>query len=64
MQYKKDNKRFFDNQILNVKEAAQLLRVSTKTVYEKSKDGLLPHQKIGSRYIFLRSELIKFLKGD
>jgi len=54
----------FENQILNVSEAAAFLRVSTKTVYQKSKDGLLPHQKIGNRYIFLRSELVRFLKGE
>ena len=54
----------FDNRIMNVKEAADFLRVSTKTIYEKSKDGLIPHQKIGSRYVFLRSELVRFLKGD
>ncbi len=55
---------FFDNKIMKVKEVASFLGISTKTVYEKSKDGLLPHQKVGNRYIFLRSELIKFLKGD
>ena len=56
--------KLFDNEIMKVKEVATFLGVSPKTVYEKSKDGLIPHQKIGNRYIFLRSELIKFLKGD
>jgi len=56
--------KLFDNEIMKVKEVAIFLGVSPKTVYEKSKDGLIPHQKIGNRYIFLRSELIKFLKGD
>lgn len=57
---------FFDNQkeVLNVKEAAAFLGVSSKTVYAKASDGILPHQRIGSRYIFLRSELIRFLKGE
>jgi len=57
----------FENRIeetLNVKEAAAFLKVSTKTVYAKAQDGLLPCQRIGSRYIFLRSELVKFLKGE
>lgn len=55
---------FFENETLNLKEAAAFLRVSTKTVYEKCRDGILPHQRIGNRYIFLRSELIRFLKGE
>lgn len=57
---------FFENQIetLNVKEAAAFLKVSTKTVYAQALNGLLPHQRIGSRYIFLRSELVKFLRGE
>lgn len=56
----------FDNldETLNVKQVAAFLGVSVKTVYEKSKDGLLPHQRVGNRYIFLRSELVRFLKGD
>ena len=59
-----DHNGFFDNEIMNVKQAAQFLRVSDKTVYEKSKTGIIPHQRIGSKYIFLRSELVRFLKGE
>jgi excisionase family DNA binding protein len=57
---------FIENQkeVLNAKEAAAFLGVSAKTVYEKALDGILPHQRLGSRYIFLRSELIRFLKGE
>ena len=61
---KSNHNGFFDNEIMNVKQAAHFLRVSTKTIYEKSKIGLIPHQRIGSKYLFLRSELVRFLKGD
>jgi len=57
----------FENRIeetLNVKEAAAFLKVSTKTVYAQASDGVLPCQRIGNRYIFLRSELVRFLKGE
>ena len=56
----------FDNrdETLNVKRTALFLGVSEKTVYQKARDGLIPHQRIGSRYIFLRSELVRFLKGE
>ena len=59
-----DPNRLFDNEILNVKQAAEFLQVCDKTIYEKSKSGLIPHQRIGSKYVFLRSELVRFLKGD
>lgn len=57
----------FENRIeetLNVKEAAAFLKVSTKTVYAQARDSVLPCQRIGNRYIFLRSELVRFLKGE
>lgn len=61
------DKMLFENRIeekvFNVKEAAAFLKVSTKTVYSKVKSGRIPHQKIGSRILFLRSELIRFFKG-
>ncbi len=66
MEIEKSFKPLFENrdETLNVKQAAAFLGVSDKTVYEKSKDGLIPHQRLGARYIFLRSELVRFLKGD
>ena len=61
---KTEKKNVFDREILNVEEAANFLKVSTKTVYRHARYGALPHQRIGSKYIFLRSELIRFLKGE
>jgi len=58
---------FFDNQIavvMDVKDAAKYLRISTKTVYKMAKDGRLKGQAFGNRYRFLRSELDRFLKGE
>jgi len=58
----------FENRIeketLNVKEAASFLGVSTKTVYSYVNDGLLPHRRVGSRILFLRSKLVGFLEGE
>ncbi len=61
---KTEEKNIFDREILNVEEAADFLRLSTKSVYKHARYGALPHQRIGSKYIFLRSELIRFLKGE
>jgi excisionase family DNA binding protein len=58
------NNEFFENQILDVNQTAKFLGVSTKKVYQLSVDGILPHKKLGRKYKFLRSELIRFLKGE
>lgn len=62
--YKEFSENRIDNEVMNVKEAATLLGVSTKLVYEKASDGIIPNKRLGNRYLFLRSELIKFIKGD
>jgi len=49
---------------LSVLEAAELLRVSPRTVYGWSSQGVIPHRKAGRRLIFLESELIDFTKPD
>ena len=49
---------------LNVSEAAELLRVSPRTVYGWVSQRLVPHRKAGRRVIFLESELLDFTKPD
>jgi len=49
---------------LSVQEAAELLRVSPRTVYGWVSQRLVPHRKAGRRVIFLESELIDFTKPD
>ena len=49
---------------LSVQEAAELLRVSPRTVYGWVTQRLVPHRKAGRRVIFLESELLEFTKPD
>ena len=49
---------------LSVLEAAELLRVSPRTVYGWASQGVIPHRKAGRQLIFLESELIDFTKPD
>ena len=49
---------------LSVQEAAELLRVSPRTVYGWVTQRLVPHRKAGRRLIFLESELIDFTKPN
>lgn len=47
---------------LNVKETAQILRVSTKTVYKLIAEGKLPAVKVGRENRIAKSELIQYLR--
>jgi len=49
---------------LDVREAAELLKVSVRTLYGWKSQGVIPHRKAGRRLIFLESELIDFTKPD
>ncbi len=45
-----------DQKLYTVKEVAELLRVTERTVYGKAKSGELPHRKIG--------RVLRFTQGD
>lgn len=47
--------------ILRVREAAQLLGFPVSTVYAYAKRGILPSRKLGRHVIFLRPELESWL---
>ena len=49
--------------ILTVPEAAQLLRVARKTLYEALSRGQVPHRRIGKRIVLHRSVLMEWLGG-
>jgi excisionase family DNA binding protein len=50
--------------VLSVPEAADLLRVSTRTIYEWLGAGKLPGRKIGKVWRLREDLLMKFLAGD
>lgn len=47
---------------MTVKEVAEVLRVSTKTVYKIINDGLLPAAKVGREKRILKTALVDFLR--
>jgi excisionase family DNA binding protein len=49
-------------QFLDIKEAAQLLRLSPPTIYGLVNKRAIPHNKKGKRLYFLKSELLQWLK--
>ena len=49
---------------LNVKELAQLLRIKTRTVYERVSQGRIPYRKAGDRTIFLLDEILEWTRPN
>lgn len=52
-----------DHEVLTTKEAAALLRVSTKTLLSLAKSGALPGEKVGRAWRFLRSDVLDIVRG-
>jgi excisionase family DNA binding protein len=50
-------------QVLTTEEAADLLRVSSKTILALARDGSIPGEKVGRAWRFLRSDLLKYVHG-
>ena len=48
-------------QVMSVEEAAQMLHLSTRTVYNKCSARELPHIKCGGRLLFDREDLETYL---
>ena len=55
---------FENQQVGDVRKAAQILGVSTRTVYRLTKSGALPYRKVGNQIRFLLPQLIEWLKGE
>jgi len=51
------------NEVLTVKEVADLLKLHQTTVYKMIKSGELPAFKIGSDWRFHRSQIAEWLKS-
>jgi len=47
--------------ILDVDEAAALLKVSKKTIYTRVKNNAIPHAKLGRKLLFSRAKLTQWV---
>ena len=52
-----------DAEVLTTEEAAELLRVSTKTILALARQGDLPGEKVGRAWRFLRVDLLEYVRG-
>ncbi len=53
---------FFENQIMDIREASKFLKVCTKTVYKLISDGDIPYKRIGRSYRFHQASLEEWVK--
>lgn len=51
------------NDILNLNETADYLRVSKQTVYNMIKDGRIKAYKVGREWKILRSDIVEYLES-
>lgn len=50
--------------VLTIREAAELLRLGTNSVYEAARRGELPSIRIGRRLLVPKSGLMRLLEGS
>lgn len=53
-----------DAEVLTADEAAHFLRVSTKTILALAREGVLPGEKVGRAWRFVRADLRDHLRGN
>jgi excisionase family DNA binding protein len=51
-----------EREVLNVREAAEFLRLSTYTVRKYAKRGTLPAKKTGRDWLFVKADLLSWLR--
>src|ERR1035437_7026366 len=49
---------------LNLHQAAQLLLIHPVTLQSKAKAGIIPGAKIGKRWVFIKNDLIEWLRSQ
>jgi excisionase family DNA binding protein len=52
-----------DHEVLTGEEAAALLRVSTKTLLSLARSGVVPGEKVGRAWRFVKSDVLAYLRG-
>ncbi len=50
-------------EVLKLLEAAKLLQVSEKTLWQEAKAGKIPHFRVGKQFRFIRTELLEWARS-
>lgn len=51
-------------EVLTTKEAADFLKVSVLTLRKMTRNGNIPAHRMGRKYVFLRSEILEWVKSQ
>lgn len=52
------------NEVIDIKQASELMGVSVQTIYGKTSTRMIPHYKKGKKIYFKRDELLAWLTED
>jgi excisionase family DNA binding protein len=51
-----------DDEILTVGQVSKFLKLHQRTIYKLVRNGMIPGRRVGKKWRFLRSEIMKFLE--
>jgi excisionase family DNA binding protein len=54
--------RIEDGEILTVGQVSKLLKLHPRTIYKLVRNGMIPGRRVGKKWRFLASEIMKFLQ--
>jgi len=50
------------NETLNIPQASKVCKISVSKTYDLARRGIIPASRIGNRYVFIKSDLINWLR--
>ena len=51
-----------DDEFLTAEELSKLLKLHQRTIYKLAKKGINPGMRVGKKWVFLKSDVIKFFQ--
>ena len=51
-----------DDEFLTAEELSKLLKLHQRTIYKLAKKGIIPGRRVGKKWLFLKSDVIKFFQ--
>jgi excisionase family DNA binding protein len=53
-----------ESDVLDIDEAAELLKISDRTLWGLARSGEVPSRRVGKQYRFSRSQLLEWVKNS
>lgn len=51
-----------DDEFLTAEELSKLLKLHQRTIYKLAQKGIIPGRRVGKKWLFLKSDVIKFFQ--